>query len=365
MLKPRPSIAELSPYRSPIVSRDGLSLDLNESMAGCSARVQARLRSLAVANLSLYPQRETGERLVADFLRLAPEQVLLTNGMDEALSLLFATYLGAGDELLFADPTFVMYPMLGQALGATLVRVQSAEDMVFPAAAVLARISPRTRLIAIANPNNPTGLAASPADLLQIGEAAPDAALLIDEAYFEFCGPAPTCQTLLPELARYPNLFVARTFSKAYGLAGLRLGVITGAAEQIGYLRRLSLPFNVNSVALACLEEALADRSFVSEHVAQVRRSRESLEKLFAELGLRFWPSQTNFVLVRIGPQAALFVESMQRRRVLVRDCSSNPICEGCVRVTVGTPEQMESVLPAIRQAIIAIGCGSTPGAKP
>jgi histidinol-phosphate aminotransferase len=125
MLKPRETIARLSPYRSPIVSRAGLSLDLNESMAGCSPRVLARLRSLSAAEVSLYPEREVGEGLIANFLGLAPEQVLLTNGMDEALALLFATYLGEGDELLFADPTFVMYPMLGEALGAHVVRLQS------------------------------------------------------------------------------------------------------------------------------------------------------------------------------------------------------------------------------------------------
>jgi len=355
MLKPRESIARLSPYQSPIVSRDGLSLDLNESMAGCSPRVLARLRSLSAADVSLYPQREVGERLVANFLGIAPEQVLLTNGMDEALSLVFTTYLGPGDELLFADPTFVMYPMLGEALGAQVVRLPSGEDLALPVADFLARISPRTRVIAIANPNNPTGLAVSRADLLKIAESAPDAAVLIDEAYFEFCGAALTCRTMIPDLARHPNLFVARTFSKAYGLAGLRLGVLTGAAEQIDYLRRLSLPFNVNSVVLACLEEALADRAFVSEHVAQVKRGRDRLAQLFEELSLRFWPSQTNFVLVRIGAKVKAFVESMQRRGVLVRDSTANPGCDGCVRITVGTPQQMDGVLQAIREAIAEI----------
>ena len=158
-------------------------------------------------------------------------------------------------------------------------------------------------------------------------------------------------------LARNPNLFVARTFSKAYGLAGLRLGVLTGAAEQIDYLRRLSLPFNVNSVVLACLEEALADRAFVSEHVAQVKHGRERLAQLFEELDLRFWPSQTNFVLVRIGAKVKAFVKSMQRRGVLVRDSSANPGCDGCVRITVGTPQQMDGVLQAIREAIAEIRC--------
>ncbi len=354
MLKPRASIAGLSPYHSPIVSRSGLSLDLNESMAGCSPRVLARLRSLSAADVSLYPQREIGERLVADFLGLAPEQVLLTNGVDEALSVLFATYLGPGDELLFADPTFVMYPMLGDALGAKVVRLRSREDFALPVADFLARVSPRTRVIVIANPNNPTGLAALRADLVKIAEAAPDAAVLIDEAYVEFCGEF--CgETLIPDLASHPNLFVARTFSKVYGLAGLRLGVLTGAAEQIDCLRRFCLPFNVNAVALACLEEALADQAFVHDHVAQVKQGREQLAQLFSELGLRFWPSQTNFVLVRVGTTAKAFVAAMQRREILVRDSSANPGCDGCVRITVGTPSQVDGVLQAIREAIAEV----------
>jgi histidinol-phosphate aminotransferase len=316
-------------------------------MAGCSPRVLARLHSLSAADVSLYPQREVGELLVANFLGVAPGQVLLTNGMDEALSLLFTTYLGPKDELLFADPTFVMYPMLGKALGAQVMRLPSGEDLALPVADLLARISPHTRVIAIANPNNPTGLAASRADLLKIAEAAPDAVVLIDEAYFEFCG-----ETLIRDLPRYPNLFIARTFSKAYGLAGLRLGVLIGAAEQIGYLRRFSLPFNVNSLALACLEEALGDQAFVSNHVAQVKQGRERLSQLFDELGLHYWPSQTNFVLVRVGTKVKTFVESMQRRGILVRDSSANIGCDGCIRITVGTPKQMDGVLQAVREAV-------------
>ncbi|HLB93386.1 MAG TPA: histidinol-phosphate transaminase [Terriglobales bacterium] len=352
MLRPRELIAKLKPYRSPILSRAGLSLDLNESMAGCSPRVLARLRSATAGDVSLYPEREVGERLVADFLGVAPEQVLLTNGMDEGLSLVFSsylesTYLGRNDELLFADPTFVMYPVLGDGLGARVVRVQAGEELALPVADLLARISPRTRVIAIANPNNPTGLAARREDLLRIVEAAPEAAVVIDEAYFEFCG-----ETLIPELTRHSNLFVGRTFSKAYGLAGLRLGVLIGEAEQISFLRRFGLPFNVNSLVLACLEEALADQAFVREHVAQVKQGRARLEDLFRELGLRFWPSQTNFVLARVGAGLKAFLEAMQRRGVIVRDSSANPGCEGCARITVGTPAQMDGVLQAIREAM-------------
>ena len=362
MLKPRDCIASLTSYHSPIVSRAGLCLDLNENSVGCSPRVLARLRALSAEEVSRYPEREEGERLVADFLGIPPEQLLLTNGMDDALALLFTAYLGAGDELLFADPTFVMYPMLGQACGAQVVRLQSGEDLTLPVEDFLKRISPRTRVIAIANPNNPTGLVAPRADLLKIVDAAPDAAVLIDEAYFEFCG-----ETLIGELARHPNLFVARTFSKAYGLAGLRLGVLTGAVEQIGYIRRFCPPFNVNAAVLVCLEEALADQSFVRESVAQAQQGCRQIQKLCGELGLRFWPSATNFVLVRVSGRggdpadqsahesAAAFADAMQRRGVVVRDTSGNPGCEGCVRITAGTSEQMDRVLQALRESIAEV----------
>ena len=347
MLKPRPCIESLSPYLSPIVSREGLCLDLNENAAGCSPRVLTRLHALTAAEVSRYPTREEGERLVAAHLGVAPEQLLLTNGVDDALALLFSTYLTTGDELLFADPTFVMYPMLGQACGATLLRLKSGDALELPVEKFLHHISTRTRVIAIANPNNPTGLVAPRAGLLRIVQSAPNAAVLIDEAYFEFCG-----QTLIGDLMSYPNLFVTRTFSKAYGLAGLRLGVLTGAAEQLGFIRRFCPPFNVNAAALACFEAALTDQAFVRDYVEQMKRSCRQIETLCEELGLRFWPSSTNFVLIRVGKNAASFADAMQRRGVIVRVMSASPGCEGCVRITAATSEQMDRVLQVMRESI-------------
>lgn len=347
MLKPRPGIASLSSYQSPISCRAALNLDLNENLAGCSPRVLARLRAMTAEDISLYPQRETGERLVAKFLGIASEQVLLTNGVDDALTMLFATYLSESSELLLADPTFVMYPMLGKAFGAKLVHVPAREDFSFSAEGFLSRISPRTRVIAIANPNNPTGTVATAPDLLRIMNAAPDTAVLIDEAYFDFYG-----QTMLPEIKQYPNLFVARTFSKAYGLAGLRLGALMGSAEQIDHIRRFCPPFNVNAVALACLEEALADQAFVHDYVTQIQQGRRHIEKTCHELGLRCWPSFASFVFIRAGMSATAFVETMQHRGIVVRDCSAAPRCQGCVRITVPAREQIDTLLTAMRETL-------------
>ncbi len=347
MLMPRAGIVALAPFQSPILSRDGLNLDLNENLAGCSPRVLARLRSLSAEDLARYPQREIGEREVAKFLGVAPEQVLLTNGVDDALSLLFATYLSEDTELVFADPTFVMYPMLGEAFGAKLVHVAPREDFSFPTGDVLAHLSPRTRVVAIANPNNPTGTVAPAADLLRIVKAAPGTAVLIDEAYFDFYG-----KTLLPEVGHYPNLFVARTFSKVYGLAGLRLGALIGPSEQIGYIRRFCPPFNVNAGALACLAEALADQEFIREQVAQIRQGREQIEKSCHALGLQSWPSFASFVLVRVGTNATAFAEAMQRHGVIVRDFSGASGCQGCVRITVPPCSRMGMLLGAMRKAL-------------
>jgi histidinol-phosphate aminotransferase len=305
------------------------------------------LHKIDYEQLAKYPEREPVERAVAEFLGLATGQVLLTNGVDEAIHLLCETYLEAGDEVIVAVPTFSMYEIYAAATGARVITVQSKEDFAFPTAEVLARITSRTRLVAVANPNNPTGSAASREDLLKIAAAAPDAALLVDEAYFDFYG-----LSVMDAVSATPNLFVARTFSKAYGLAGLRIGVLVGAAEQMKMVRRVSSPYNVNGVALACLPAALADRDYIKSYVAEVRQGRDRLEKELAALGVRYWPSQANFVLALIGAESGRFVRAMRERGILVRDRSSDPGCQGCVRVTLGSGEQTDRLIAALRAVV-------------
>ncbi len=188
MLEARAVVRELHAYKPPLAGRIGLRLDFNESTVGCSPRVLARLRSLDAELLARYPEREPVEKMVASFLGLDPAQVLLTNGVDEAIHLLCSAYLDPGDEALIVVPTFAMYAIFAQAEGARVIEVRAGNDFAFPASDLLARISSRTRLIAVANPNNPTGAAVAGDVLIKIAEAAPQAALLVDEAYFEFYG---------------------------------------------------------------------------------------------------------------------------------------------------------------------------------
>ena len=355
MLKARETIKNLHAYRPPLARRTGLRLDFNESTVGCSPRVLARLRSLDTELLARYPEREPVEKEVADFLGLDPAQVLLTNGVDEAIHLLSSTYLDPGDEALIVVPTFAMYAIFAQAEGARVVEVRAADNFAFPTHDLLAQLSPRTRLIAVANPNNPTGAAVAGTALIQVAQAAPQAALLVDEAYFEFHE-----ETVIDQTRHVENLFVARTFSKAYGLAGLRIGILAGEARQMAMVRRVASPYNVNAAALAVLPEALQDQEYVGRYVAQVLSNRDKLQQELGNLGLHYWPSHANFVLVRIGSAHADFVQALRNRGILVRDRHADPGCEGCVRLTVGSDGHTEILLTALRDVVEQLGLRTT-----
>jgi histidinol-phosphate aminotransferase len=351
MLEAREAIKNLHAYRPPLAGRVGLRLDFNESTVGCSPRVLARLRSLDAELLARYPEREPVEKEVASFFGLDPAQVLLTNGVDEAIHLLCSTYLDPGDEALIVVPTFAMYAIFAQAEGARVVEVRAGDNFTFPEKALLAQLSPQTRLIAVANPNNPTGAAVAGNVLIQIAQAAPQAAVLVDEAYFEFHG-----ETVIDQPRQIENLFVARTFSKAYGLAGLRIGVLAGKARQMAMVRRMASPYNVNAAALAILPEALQDQEYVSRYVAQVLSNRDKLQQELGNLGLHHWPSHANFVLVRIGSAHAEFVRALRDRGILVRNRHTDPGCEGCVRLTVGSDGHTETLITALRDVVEQLG---------
>jgi len=349
-LQPSAAVRRMKEYHPPLGDRSGLRLDFNENTFACSPRVVEALGRISRGDLTRYPERESVERRVATHLSLAPAQVLLTNGVDEAIHVLCQTYLEDGAEILIPVPTYTMYEVYASATPARIVTVPAEDGFRFPLQALLNAITPSTRLIAIANPNSPTGQAAPRAGLLRLIDAAPQAAILVDEAYFHFCG-----ETLLDLAARAPNVIVARTFSKAYGLAGLRLGVLAAAEEQMQWLRRAISPYSVNSVALACLTAALDDEEYLRWYVSEVLASRSLFESALQRLGVPFWPSQANFVLVDIGAKHREFVTAMRTKGILVRDRSSDPGCDGCIRITLGTREQTQQAIAGLEQSLSEI----------
>jgi histidinol-phosphate aminotransferase len=351
MLKPRSTVQNLSTYHPPLGGRHGLRLDFNENTVGCSPRVLERIRNIGVEDLARYPEREPVEAIAADHLAVRPQELLLTNGVDEAIHLICQTYLEPDNEVLVVVPTFAMYEIFASATGARIVKIPAGNDFIFPTNAVLHHITTKTRLIAIANPNNPTGAAAPLEGLLRIAGSAPSAAILIDEAYVEFHG-----ETLLRRWMDHPNLFVARTFSKAYGLAGLRAGLLMGCEDSMSAVRKVASPYSVNAVALACLPEALGDRTYVDAYVQEVCEGRDRLQAELSSLGIRFWSSRANFVLLQLGTGNSAFVRGMRERGILVRDRSHDPGCDGCVRITLGSTEQTNQLLHALRETLSEIG---------
>ena len=350
---PRARVQAMKEYHPPLGCRDNLRLDFNENTLACSPKVRDALAAVSMGSLTRYPEREPVEAIVAAHLGLKPDQVALTNGVDEAIHVLFETFLEAGDELLLPVPTYTMYEVYASATDARVVTVQAGVDLVFPFERLLNAITPRTKVIAIANPNSPSGSVATREQLLQLARRAPQAVLLVDDAYFHFHG-----ETVMDLVGTVPNLVVARTFSKAFGLAGLRLGLLAGPTELMRWMRRVLSPYSVNSLALVCLKAALEDTAYLDWYVGEVLAARGEFETALDVAGVHRWPSWANFILVEIGAQHAEFARLMRASGVLVRDRSSDPGCDGRVRITVGTREQMRQAVVALNEALAALRSG-------
>jgi histidinol-phosphate aminotransferase len=344
-IQPRARVQQMPEYHPPLGNRDSLRLDFNENTLACSPAVLAAIQSLSAADLTRYPERGPIEAFAAQHLGLRSEQVILTNGVDEAIHILCQAFLDRGDELLLPVPTYAMYEIYASATDASIIHVQAGPDFTFPLEALLSAITPRTKLIAIANPNSPTASVCTREQILAIAEAAPHSIVLVDEAYFHFYG-----QTVMDLIGKLPNLIVARTFSKAYGLASLRLGLLAGPESLLRWARRVLSPYSVNTAALAALKAALEDKSYLDWYVSEVKQSRTEFLAALNEIGLAYWATEANFVLINIGLAHKEFAAAMREQGILVRDRSADPGCDGLIRITIGTREQMRLAVAAIQK---------------
>ena len=329
----------------------GRRLHLNENTGGCSPSVLRAIARLTREDIAVYPAYERARKACADHLGVTTDQVLLTNGLDEgimavALGLLPRT--GAPDALV-VEPAYGMFGPSAKLAGARVVGTVPPPDLRFDLDAVRAAITPATRLVLLASPNNPTGLIVPGDDIRRLAEAVPPGgAVFVDEAYADFDG-----HSVVGDIARTPNLVVGRTFAKAYGLAGMRVGCLVAQPAIIRQLRGAIAPFSVNVFAAAALDAALADRGHVERYVEQVRTSRELLYGACARLGLPFWRSAANFVLVRVGDAPAVRA-ALAARGVHVRDRSSAPGCQGCIRITAGAVEDTTACIAALEEVLCA-----------
>ena len=328
----------------------GLRLHLNENTGGCSAKVLEAIRRVDPRDVSTYPSYPELIRACARHFKVDPDWILLTNGLDEGILMAAVGHIArtrAHDaETIVPMPAFDPYPNATAAVGAVAIRIPAEPGYVFQTDAVLRAITPHTRMIFLNTPNNPTGQLIPLADVRRIAEAAPRAIVLVDEAYIEFGG-----ESFLPELPAHPNVLIGRTFSKAYGLAGMRVGMLIGQPPALDPVRIVTLPFNITGVAIAATLAALDDDDFLPAYAAQVDESRRRIYATCDRLGLTYWPSAANFVLVRVGDAVEPFVQAMAARNVHVRDRSKDPATPGCIRITAGVLEHTDRAIAALDSA--------------
>jgi histidinol-phosphate aminotransferase len=343
-LEPRAAVIRMAPYSPPTSGRTGkLRLDFNENTVGCSPRVLAALtKTLGSEELSIYPEYEATRAALSNYFQVPQDQFLLTNGTDEAIQVLVNTYVDDNDEVILLYPSYAMYRFYAEVAGAEVKAVDyNTGDLSFPLAGLLAAITPKTRAILLANPNNPTGTSVGVGSIIRVLESAPRAAVLIDEAYFEFYG-----VTALRLLDQHPNLFVSRTFSKAFGMAALRVGCLFSQSVNVKYMHKAQSPYSVNMAAAIAVRAAVEDREYVENYVANARKARRLLYAGFDARGIRYYTSDANFVLFHAGERSVEIRDALRERGVLVRDRSYE--IAGSVRVTAGTPAQVERFFTAL-----------------
>jgi histidinol-phosphate aminotransferase len=349
------SVCELSPYepgkppdeleREYGVS-DAIKLASNENPLGPSPAVRRAIET-AASQLNRYPDGAAFHlrEVLAEKLNVAADQITLGNGSNDILVMLAECFLTPSQSAIYDQYSFVIYRTAVQATGAEArvapsLSSTSNQHLGHDLDAMAALIDASTRLVFIANPNNPTGTCLSSAELRKFLERVPPQVLVVlDEAYYEYAL-GPDYENTLPWLAEFPNLIVVRTFSKAYGLAGLRVGYAVSSAELAELLNRVRQPFNVNVIAQAAAASALQDEAWVTSCQAQNRRGMQLLANGLDELGVPYIPSKANFLLAEFGAKSAECYEYLLRHGVIVRPVANYGLPE-YLRISVGTAAEV------------------------
>lgn len=362
---------------------DALRLHLNEHTGGCSPAVIEAISRLTRETIAKYPDYTRVTQAVADHLAVPASRVLLTNGLDEGIFAVAIAQIrqpaiaaappagqprdatggtsraetvaarpphvaGSLHEAVIIEPAFGMYADAVEAVGGTVVRVMPGPDLSLDRQAIAQAITPATAALFIASPGNPSGISLTRDEIVWLASTLPDGALLLlDEAYVEFGG-----ESFIPDLDSWPNVVVGRTFAKAYGLAGMRVGAVVAREDVIARLRRVLPPYSLNVFVVAALEAALGDRAYVDGYRAEVAASRRLLYEACDRWGVPYVRSDANFVLLRAGDRRQALLDGLQARHIYIRDRDRQPGCQGCVRVTTGLVAHTRACIDAMEEIL-------------
>ena len=329
--------------------RDAVKLASNECPTGPSPGVVEAIRT-AAAGVNRYPDASTFalRRDLAAHHGVSMDELCIGNGSNELIDLLARTFASPEDHAVFGDPSFVCYQLGCTAANVPFTKVPLREHVSWDVDALLAAVTPKTKLLFVAHPNNPTGAHVPRDDLRRLLRELPERVVaVVDEAYVEFAD-APDFESALGMRDLRERLVVLRTFSKAYGMAGLRIGYAIAPREVVSYLNRVRAPFNVNAIAQAAARAALADRDHLERYVAMNRAEREKVVRGLVELGLGVAPSQANFVLADFGMPGRDVYDRLLRMGVIIRPMP--PPIDTSLRITIGLPNENDRLLAAVRE---------------
>lgn len=339
-------------YVRPADRAGALRLHLNENTGGCSPAVIEAIRQITTEDVAYYPDYAALSKECAEYLGVREAQLVLTNGLDEGLlaatvtSFRVAQTAAGLPEAIIPTPAFEMYSVFVKAAGGRIVSVPPKPAFEFQLQEVCDALTRQTRIVFLTSPNNPTGQIIPREALRSIARCVPsEVTVVIDEAYYDFCG-----ETFLPEIDAHPNVVIGRTFAKAHGLAGLRAGCLIGDPSRLDEIRNAVPPYSLSVFAAAGWRAALRDREYLGWYRTQVQESKELLYAACERLGLQYWKSAGNFVLInvsRVGDPGEI-VEAMATRGILIRDRSKDPGCQGCIRITAGLVRHTEIVIEAL-----------------
>jgi histidinol-phosphate aminotransferase len=336
----RQAILKRRTYEAPAEGRFGkIRLDFNENTTGCSAAVRKAIARLSGKELAMYPEYEKRTRTIAKYFGVKAEEIVLTNGGDDALRVFFDTFVEPGSQILICEPTFPMYRYYAEIAGARLETLRYSSDMEFPVRAAITALKKKPRVFFLANPNNPTGTLVGLEAIERLLRAAKHTVVVLDEAYSDFC-----VVSGVKLIHKYPQLFLAKTFSKAAGLAGLRLGAVIAQRESLALVRRALPPFPVNVAALVATDAAIREGATIKKYVRGVKQLRMWLTKELQARGVFVFPSEGNFVLANFGKAGPALFRKLASKGILVRD-RSHDIGLGFARISIGSKIELQELL--------------------
>ncbi len=336
----RQAILDRRTYEAPAENRCGkIRLDFNENTTGCSKAALSALRRLNGQQVAMYPEYQVPTKILAGYFGVRPTELLLTNGGDDALRVFFDTFVEPRSHILICEPTFPMYRYYAEISDARVNALRYSTAMEFPLAATLRALEKKPHVFFLANPNNPTGTLVEKSAIQKILNAAKHTAVVLDEAYSDFSG-----VTGVPWIRRYPNLFIAKTFSKAAGLAGLRLGAVIARADSLALVRRAMPPFPVNAAALAASVAAVRERRTIARYIRETIRLRRWFAAELEKRRVRVFPSACNFVLADFGGAGPTLFRKLSRAGILIRERRKD-LGPGFARITIGTQAELRALL--------------------